>query len=274
MQCLYIKSIKSSSLEVEMPVIASKVVDNATKRLPEPLAESVPAAPKVVVFHEDASTKEKKPRKAKHSKAPSPTTPVLPTTDNNEDDEKSLRTIFVGNISLKATSEDIKKLFASCGKVESVRLRSLPVAGCAVDQHGKQNLVRKVCANKKIFVEGRDNCNAYVVFANDANASNIEAALALNGTDLFGKKLRVDRKVPTIDPKRTVFVGNLAYTVTEDEIRAHFESKLEETSDDEEGKSAVESVRIVRDKESHLAKGFGYVLLRVRIHMHVYIYAI
>ncbi|OQS04672.1 hypothetical protein THRCLA_03115 [Thraustotheca clavata] len=218
-------------------------------------AEPEVKAPKVVVFDKEAPKKVKKP---KHSKVK----PEVKTEENAKedeaDDERAHRTIFVGNVSLDATVDDLKKFFSSCGKVESARLRSLPVAGCAVDQNGKQNLVKKVCANKKIFVEGRDNCNAYVVFASE---ESIEKALALNGSEFHEKFIRVDRKVMTKDPKRTVFVGNVAFTATEDEIRNHFEANIEK-DDEDEGSNLVESVRIIRDKESHLGKGFCYVLLK------------
>ncbi|RHY21547.1 hypothetical protein DYB32_009783 [Aphanomyces invadans] len=167
--------------------------------------------------------------------------------DDGSVDEKDVRTIFVGNVSLEATPNDLKKHFTPCGKVESVRLRSVPVAGCKVDQNGKQNLVKKVCTNKKLFVEGRDSCNAYVVFVDE---SSVDAALQLNGS----KCLRVDRKNVSMDAKRTVFVGNLAFTATDDDVRNHFEKALREDADT----PAVESVRIIRDKSTHLGKGFGY----------------
>ncbi len=44
----------------------------------------------------------------------------------------SKRTIFVGNLPLSATIKSITKLFRPFGEVESVRLRSVPVAGTKV----------------------------------------------------------------------------------------------------------------------------------------------
>jgi nucleolar protein 12 len=79
---------------------------------------------------------------------------------------------------LGATVKDVKKFFARCGKVESVRLRSLPVAGCKINQHGNQKLVKKVCANKKILSENGESCNAYVVFD---SIEDVMKAIKLNG---------------------------------------------------------------------------------------------
>ncbi|OQR95989.1 RNA-binding protein [Achlya hypogyna] len=245
---------KKPEPKIVAPVIP---VVKSTAPVKETPAEETPEvkAPKVVLFDGEGPKKVKKP---KHSKVKPEAAAPEPRKDDDEDDEKAPRTIFVGNVSLEATAEELKKFFSSCGKVESARLRSLPVAGCAVDQHGKQNLVKKVCANKKLFVEGRDNCNAYVVFASE---ESIEKALALNGAEFHEKKLRVDRKVPTIDAKRTVFVGNVAFTATEDDLRRHFEANIEK-DDEDEGSALVESVRLIRDKDTHLGKGFGYVLLK------------
>lgn len=48
----------------------------------------------------------------------------------------------------------------------SVRFRSLPIAGTAVDEAGNINLVKKVCANTKKFSSAKDSQNAYgIVFS-------------------------------------------------------------------------------------------------------------
>ncbi|DAZ92655.1 TPA: hypothetical protein N0F65_001615, partial [Lagenidium giganteum] len=180
------------------------------------------------------------------------TAPVQPTAESLE---KSERTVFVGNVSLEATQKELKQLFTPCGKVEHIRFRNLPVAGCAVDKHGDQKLMMKVCANKKIFSETGDHCNAYVTFADKAS---IDGALKLNGTTFMEKKIRVDRETPVIDPRRSVFVGNLPTKVEDNQVWAFFNSRVE--TDD--GQDAVENVRIIRDRATGAGKGFGYVLFK------------
>ena len=93
--------------------------------------------------------------------------------------EKCCRTVFVGNVSLEASSKKLSQHFSACGEIESVRFRSVPVAGCAIDQHGNQRLVMKVCANKKILNNAKDFANAYIAFV---NAESVPKALKLNGT--------------------------------------------------------------------------------------------
>ncbi|KAG1692727.1 hypothetical protein DVH05_025204 [Phytophthora capsici] len=202
---------------------------------------------------EDGEKKKKKKKKSKKNKE----------GDAEDEEEKELtpedlknrRTIFVGNVSLDATPKDIKKHFSVCGKVENVRLRNLPVAGCAVSDHGNQKLMMKVCAIKKILTTAKDNCNAYVTFVEE---SSVDAALKLNGTTLVLKKIRVTRSEPVLDARRSIFVGNVPFKCTDDAMMQFFTKRLRT----EEEPEPVESVRLIRDRESDLGKGFGYLLLK------------
>ncbi|CAM9737303.1 unnamed protein product [Choristocarpus tenellus] len=75
-----------------------------------------------------------------------------------------------------------------------------------------------------------------------------------------GKHIRVDCAAGggVYDHIRTVFVGNLPMDSSDEEVRALFVSKLEA------GDSAVEGVRLVRDKSTLVGKGIGYILLADR----------
>lgn len=86
------------------------------------------------------------------------------------------------------------------------------------------------------------------------------------------------------DPKRTLFVGNLDFASKEEDLRAFFEGLVaaergpppipaeESEEDDPDQASAgttrrsawVRRVRIIRDKETQLGKGFAYVQFVVR----------
>ncbi|RQM14394.1 hypothetical protein KXD40_000519 [Peronospora effusa] len=173
------------------------------------------------------------------------------------EDEKARRTVFVGNVSLDATKKDIKNHFAGCGKVENLRLRNLPIAGCAVDKAGNQKLMMKVCANKKILTTAKDNCNAYVTFVEERS---VDAALKLNGTILVQKKIRVDRSKPVVDARRSVFLGNVPLKCTDDQVVQFFTKRLKTKEEPE----PIENVRIFRDRESGLGKGFGFLLLKTQ----------
>lgn len=171
--------------------------------------------------------------------------------------------------------------------------------------------------------------NAYVVFAYpvpfppDTSTSHVhrkevmdpfeatrEAVSKVDGTifadhmlrvDLVGKKMRHGQDSNRIvgsmtDPKHSIFVGNLDFASSEDDVRAFFEKLMCEergqpaaeakavgssTGDLEEEDSKnevvtdglrkakwVTRVRIVRDRETQLGKGFAYVQFSVRVLQH------
>ncbi|KAE9410623.1 hypothetical protein BT96DRAFT_953167 [Gymnopus androsaceus JB14] len=109
---------------------------------------------------------------------------------------------------------------------------------------------------------------------------------ACDGSEFMGRMLRVDivgRQKATldVDPKRCVFVGNLDFESKVEDVRVFFEgvisaekgprvndddsSKEEQDDDDDKKKPAtntqgwVTHVRIIRDKDTQLGKGFAYV---------------
>eukprot|EP00904_Undaria_pinnatifida_P009138 jgi/Undpi1/5354/HiC_scaffold_2.g00635.m1 len=148
-----------------------------------------------------------------------------------QEEEKEMRTIFVGNLPITFNPKKVKGRFKEYGAIESVRLRSVAVEGMAVDKAGDQaslsppclplpsfrrsiQLVRKVCVNRgMVDKEVKSSVNAYVVY----------------------------KELASVDKVRKLFCSKL-----------------------EGGSEAVEGVRLVRDKTTLIGKGFGYVLLADR----------
>jgi nucleolar protein 12 len=164
---------------------------------------------------------------------------------------------------------------------------------------------KRVAFIKGEFHDQAASVNAYAVFAhNDPNQarpstqidamkpSEIAAVVVeqMDGTPFEGRTLRVDRvalpnqsKGDTVvrDPASTIFVGNLEFTAHEEDLRTFFETLLasemgpphysqkatEEGSELDQPRTAhwVSSVRIIRDKDTQLGKGFGYVRFVVRV---------
>lgn len=168
------------------------------------------------------------------------------------------RTLFVGNVPIHHTTKSLTKLFCKFGDIESIRIRSIPVAGLAVDDAGNQTLVRKVTAFKKDYGQQKASFNAYIVFK---DASSLEKALVMNNAVLEGgekgaknRHIRVDYMQATpFDPKCTVFVGALPHYCDEEDLREHFAKKLPNKQKD------IANIRVIRDQETMIGKGIGYV---------------
>ncbi|XP_073681978.1 RNA-binding protein 34-like isoform X2 [Garra rufa] len=155
---------------------------------------------------------------------------------------KMKRTVFVGNLPPSCTKKNLLSLFKQAGVIESVRFRS--VVG------DDPTMLRKVAAIQRKVNPKKQNINAYVIFKEEAAATD---ALKWNGKEIEpGFHIRVDRVSKNSgqhDHKRSIFVGNLPYDITELPLREHFEEC-----------GNVEAVRLVRDRNSGKGKGFGYIL--------------
>ncbi|OAL37425.1 hypothetical protein AYO20_03274 [Fonsecaea nubica] len=198
-----------------------------------------------------------------------------------KDQDKFNRTVFLGNVSTQAiksksakreltrhlrsvlkTSVDGKRP----GKLESVRFRSTAYAS-------GQGPKKATYAKKELMDATTVSTNAYAVFTTDIAAEYV--AKKLNGTVVLDRHLRVDylAKPSAIDHKRCVFIGNLSFVNeeapppdNEEDPQKRRRSTAKEPADAEEGlwrafskAGQVESVRVVRDQETRVGKGFAYV---------------
>ncbi|KAK9768616.1 Nucleolar protein 12 [Basidiobolus ranarum] len=169
------------------------------------------------------------------------------TKVKEDEPEKIARTIFVGNLSVsvinKTEYKQLKARFAEFGEIESIRFRSVAFA---------ELMPRKAAFINKNLHPERNSVNAYIVYKEKAGA---QAALKTNGTMFLERHLRVDKSDNTgsQDRKTSVFVGNLAFDVDEEDLWQHFTQCGE-----------VVNVRIIRDKTTNVGKGFGYVQFKER----------
>ncbi|NXN12674.1 RBM34 protein, partial [Indicator maculatus] len=160
------------------------------------------------------------------------------------------RTVFVGNLPVSCTRQALKALFKEYGQIKSVRFRSLVPA--------EATLSKKLAAIKNKVHPNAKFVNAYIVFEEERDA--IEA-LKENGREIAsGFHIRVDiaSKSSSHDNKRSIFLGNLSYDISDDAVREHFSVCGD-----------VVGVRIVRDRKTGLGKGFGYVLFENTDAVHV-----
>ncbi|XP_027360267.1 RNA-binding protein 34 isoform X2 [Abrus precatorius] len=182
---------------------------------------------------------------------------MLVSKEGFDDEDKLLRTIFVGNLPLKVKKKTLLKEFKKFGEVDSVRIRSVPI------QDTKKPRKGAILAKK--INDAADSVHAYIVFKTEQSA---QASLSHNMTMVEGNHIRVDRacpprkkhkgeSAPLYDSKRTVFVGNLPFDVKDEELYQLFcgISNLE---------SSIEAVRVVRDPHLNVGKGIAYVLFKTR----------
>lgn len=223
---------------------------------------------------EEPQPKRKKERKPKQQvPAPEPADLKKETTmssadaeeGNDNDDtnpDREERTIFVGNLPISTTRKTLERIFRSCGKIESTRLRSLPLVPdvkLPPERAGDVRLSKKVAANTQALDTSKKNTiHGYVVFE---EVESVAKALLLNNTLLPDTqiRIRVDSANPTLDPSRSVFVGNLPYHADETSLQKHFVEGCRFESPED-----VEGVRIVRDPSTFACKGFGYVLFKTK----------
>ena len=155
--------------------------------------------------------------------------------------ERTERTVFVGNIQLEVNPKALWKYFKSCGKIEKIWFRSIPI--------NELSAPRKAAVSSKNYGTQKTSKNAYVLFVEPAS---LDEALKLNGTLWKGRTLRVDRdgkkSRDSDDNETTIFVGNVPLIVDEEELRQFFGECGE-----------IEYIRVIRDQRTLIGKGICYV---------------
>lgn len=149
---------------------------NATSKGPKSVVTKAPKSKAGTSESHDKPLR-KRQRKEEDAETASSTVPTSmgPTkpTDPFSDDALG-RTIFVGNLPPAITKKPIKKLFETCGSVESIRLRSL-ATNPETKMHRRAALLAKELDNI------RGSGHAYLVFADEAS---VGPALELNMTEV------------------------------------------------------------------------------------------
>lgn len=182
---------------------------------------------------------------------------LLVPKEGFDDEEKLLRTVFVGNLPLKVKKKALLREFSQFGEIESVRIRSIPLLD--------DKTPRKGAIIKKKINDAVDRVNAYIVFKTEDSA---QASLSHNMAVVGGNHIHVDRAIPPrkklkgenaplYDSKRTVFIGNLPFDVKDEELYQLFTgfNNLKDT---------IEAIRVVRDPGTSMGKGIAYVLFSTR----------
>jgi len=168
--------------------------------------------------------------------------PPLPKKPNNDprekDPEQEGRTVFVGNLPLTTEKKTLKNIFSEYGNIETIRFRSAPRASLGMS--------KKATVCTKRFHKERGSFNAYIRFSTKEEA---EKSKKLNGTNVEEHRIRVDMaENKGFEKDKTVFVGNLAFNVQENDVYSAFKKCGD-----------IEGIRLVRCQNTGVGKGIGYV---------------
>jgi len=129
--------------------------------------------------------------------------------------------VFISNLDYNIDEATVTDFFRDCGPIRNIRWSE---------------------KNGEFF------CKGVVEFESPLAA---QKAVAKSGQMLMGKTLNAEISNPPGRKKtaeNTIFVGNLPFDATEDEIRSFAE-----------GCGAIKSVRTVKDRLTHRPKGYGFV---------------
>ncbi|XP_059619914.1 RNA-binding protein 34-like [Phlebotomus argentipes] len=124
------------------------------------------------------------------------------------DPSEASRTIFVGNLPTNTKKSQVKAFFASFGTVKTIRLRTF---------HGQKIQNCRQIKNHPCIT-------AYLVFDKDEAAIGAQEASGKVFRKAHIRVMMADGKKKYFDGKRTIFVGNLTYAVTDDDLYEIFQS--------------------------------------------------
>ncbi|KAK1271015.1 Splicing factor U2af large subunit A [Acorus gramineus] len=151
-----------------------------------------------------------------------------PKLDESEENNKK---VYVGGIPYYSTEDDIRSFFESCGTITEMDCMTFPESG----------KFRGI---------------ALLTFKTEAAAKR---ALALDGADMGGLYLKIQPfkaatrpQKPDFEPKiidgyNRIYVGNLSYDITEDELKTLFSD------------CKVSSMRLGKDKTTGEFRGYAHV---------------
>lgn len=172
-------------------------------------------------------------------------------------------TVYVGGLSFDASESDVSEHFAQCGNVVNIRMPTFPDSGRSKgvafvefdDQSGVDAALQLSDSDfmgRTIRVDvargKRDGGDRSGGDRFSGDRSNRGRRNRSRERSTERRKYRSPTGREQSEPSETIFVGNLAWKASEDDLRSHFESC-----------GNVVDARIPTDRDTGRQKGFGYV---------------
>eukprot|EP00249_Psilotum_nudum_P020997 c27926_g1_i3 orf=632-2377(-) len=155
------------------------------------------------------------------------------------DPERDQRTVFAYQICLKADERDVYEFFSKAGKVRDVRLimdrNSRRSKGVGYIEFYDAMSVPMAIAMSGQLLRGQP----VMVKPSEAEKNLVQSTSSVDGAGFIG---------PYSGAARRLYVGNLHFNITEDQLRQVFEPF-----------GPVELVQLPTDPDTGLSKGFGFV---------------
>ncbi|XP_037027956.1 RNA-binding protein 34-like isoform X2 [Bradysia coprophila] len=197
------KTIRENEQEIDgSPLKQSGESDDETDNEGEGDPTASKKRKKSKTAEEDEQETDESPKKKKSKKSSDE------TTEEAAEDKTPSISVFVGNLPLNTKRGKLLKLFSKFGKVKSIRFRL-------------SNGVKFFKSQSKVT---SPNVIAFVDFESEEDATS---SLVLNGEKIKDNVIRVNmqskaKSTDSFDGKRTVFVGNLKYSVTDQNLHDLF----------------------------------------------------
>jgi RNA recognition motif-containing protein len=159
-------------------------------------ANSISVPPALPPPRDSAAAASSNKRKVSFATASDETASNQDNNNNNNTTDEDERTVFVGNLPIQTTRKDLLKLFASCGPIQSTRIRNVPIVSpetgntnnsnhkpIKIAQAGRPGIVQKIKVNtadeSMLDTRYQASVQGYVVFA---STDSIPNALQLHNT--------------------------------------------------------------------------------------------
>ncbi|KII65323.1 RNA-binding protein 34 [Thelohanellus kitauei] len=154
-------------------------------------------------------------------------------------DEKEERTVFVNSFPYFSNKKKVEKFFGQFGEIASIRHRAIT----ALDKENKY-IVRKMMNQKQI-----SSSSLYIEFKTKESA---DKAVESSGLSFQDQIIQIDySNYNTKNMRNAIFVGNLSFQTTENDLWTHFSSC-----------GQIKRARITIDKATNKPKGCGYVTFK------------